>query len=151
MQKATVQSVNESGICRTVAFSLTGGAIGSIIVLILIVICSLFAVSREDPDKSVAVFGIAIPAIAYFTSGYISCRLSRRAPLICGIISFISMMILIKFYSFAFKTGVASAHGVPVKVALCIVYALLSVIGAIVAANLSQKAKKSGKRHIKSR
>ena len=136
----------ESSLARTLAFSLISGGIGAVTTVILIIVCTFTAISKDDPDKLISVFGIVIPALSYLLAGYVSYRLSRRAPLVCGAVCAATLMLLIKLFSFIFKSGNNDSFSIPIKAVLCALYVFLSILGAIIAANLSNSAKKGRKK-----
>ena len=136
----------ELSFARILAFSLISGGVGAIASVIFIVVCSFTALSKENPEKLISIFGITIPALSYFFAGYLSYKLSRRAPIVCGTVCATALMLLIKLFSFIFKAGIDSSLGAYVKAMLCVLYIFASILGAIIAANLSFSPKKDRKR-----
>ena len=110
--------------------------------IIFMAICSLYILSKEDPEKTISVLSIIIPATCYMTSGFISHRLSRRSPLICGSVSAATLMTALKFTSFICNADARTPFSAPIKIALAILYAFLSVVSALLSANLYSSSKK---------
>ena len=136
---------NESSFLRLLSSSVIGGLSGAMISIILMLLCSFIAVSRENPDGAIAVFSIIISAVSYFFSGALSYKLSRRAPLICALICSPVMMIFLKFFSFICKSE-ADSLATPLKLTLLVSYIILSLAGALISSNLSYSSKKSKKK-----
>ena len=138
-------SGNESyGMARAITASALCGAASAVFTLLMIAIYSFAAISLSDPKGLISISGIAIPAISYFAAGVSAHRVSRRAPLICGIVSAAVLATLLKLVSLALKPSESARLGGAAQVIFCFVYALMSIIGAVISANIS--VKRSGKR-----
>lgn len=141
---------NHTSPLKALSISIISGLGCSATAVIFMAIGSLYALSKEDPEKTISVLGIVIPAICYVASGFISHRLSHRSPLICGAISAATLMAVLKFASFVCKADSHASFNFPIKIALGILYVFLSVISAILSANLYLSSKSSSKKRKKS-
>ena len=147
----STEGASDSTLARALACSIISGAVSTALALILTAICSLVALSQKDPDKIISVLGIAIPAVSYLLSGIVSYKLSHRAPLVCGVVSSVTLMLLLKFASFVLKLGADATFGAPIKAILCVLYILSGILGSIIAANLSFSSKKGSKKRVGAR
>jgi len=136
---------NETSFIRILSSSVIGGLLGAVLSILLMLLGSSFAVSRENPEGAITAFAIIIPAVSYFISGFLSYKLSRRAPLVCALVCSPVIMILLKFFSFICKAE-ADGFSIPVKLILAISYIILALAGALIASNLSYSSKKSRKK-----
>ena len=128
--------------------TLRGSIAATLCAAILSLVTALISYMNADPDSLLTPLALAVLAISATIAGFVAWRSARTAPLLCGVLCGLILILLFFFFSCFFPDSLRSSWSPGLLWGLRGGVMLFCVLGAIMAANMptSKRAKHKKRR-----
>ena len=142
-RRLNIPSTARGGFLRCSAI---GAAFSIGIALFLGVIASLILFKTNDPLKFIVPSALSILYISTLLGGYISSRINKRSPILCGLLSSLFVLVFSLLVSLFVPVSLSSGYDIFSAIGSRLAVIVSSLVGAFIGTNYNKSRNSKKKR-----